>query len=77
MNVYSFFERKPPERVIDIMVKPLPQYDQIYRRRVTVHARGVAVPLAPVDVLVELKQAAGRTEDLRDIVDLKRLGKVP
>ncbi len=75
MTVYSFIQRKMPPRVVDILLNPLGQFDAIHRRRITVRARGVAVPLVPVDVLVKMKQAAGRPEDLFDIQALKALHK--
>jgi hypothetical protein len=76
MKVYSFIEQTPRSRVVDIMVKPLLGFAQAYKRRVIVKASGIAVPLAPVDVLVTLKRQAGRPEDLFDLRELKRLGKI-
>lgn len=76
MKVYSFIERKSPPRVVDVMVTPLRNFDQVYRRRVTVQAHGVSVPLVPVHLLVQMKQAAGRPEDILDIRALQQLGKV-
>ncbi len=73
MKVYSFFESQPPARVIDVMVKPLAQFDRVYGRRVTVRAKGVSIPLVPVDVLLRMKREAGRPEDLFDIAQLKAL----
>jgi len=75
MKVYSFIERRSPPRVVDVMVKPFASFPQTYRRRVTVRVRGVSIPLAPVDVLVRMKQEAGRPEDLLDVKALKELGK--
>jgi len=76
MKVYSFVERHAPQRVVDVMVNPPHPFTRVYRRRVTVRARGADVPLVPVDVLVAMKSAAGRPEDLLDIDALRRLGKV-
>ena len=75
MRVYSFIQQKSPPRVVDILINPLGRFDAIHRRRVTVKAWGVAVPLVPVDVLVKMKQAAGRPEDLFDIQALKALNR--
>ena len=76
MKVYSFIERKAPTRVIDVMVTPLRNFDQVYRRRTMIRSGSVSIPLVPVDILVELKRAAGRPEDLFDIKALKELGRV-
>ena len=75
MTVYSFIQRKSPPRVIDILLNPPGRFDAIHRRRVTVKAWGIAVPLVPVDVLVKMKQAAGRPEDLLDVAALKAVGR--
>ena len=77
MKVYSFVERATPPRVIDIMVKPMKDFDQAYSRRVTMRANDISVPLMPIDVLVRMKQEAGRPEDLLDLAALKALGKIP
>ncbi len=73
MKVYSFIERKPPQRVVDVMVNPPEPFGQVYRRRMVRDAGGVAVPVVPVDVLVSMKRAAGRPEDVVDIQMLKQI----
>lgn len=73
MRVYSFHERTGRSRIVDVMVEPLGDFDHVYRRRVIARARGVSIPLVPVDVLIQLKQAAGRPQDVLDIANLKRL----
>ncbi len=76
MKVYSFMEQDPPGRVIDVMVKPLRDFDDAYARRVTVMIHGVAVPLIPIDLLERLKREAGRPEDLLDLKALRELGRI-
>ena len=74
MRVYSFHERKGRSRIVDVMVEPLEDFARVYRRRVMARAGGVSIPLIPVDVLMALKQKAGRPQDLLDIANLKDLG---
>ena len=76
MKVYSFMERKPPARVVDVMVKPLRSFNEAHRRRVTVKIHDVVVPLVPVDLLAEMKRNAGRPEDLLDLKALRDLGRI-
>lgn len=73
MQVYSFHELTGRSRIVDVMVKPLTKFDEAYRRRVVVRGLGVSIPLVPVDVLIEMKQAAGRPQDLWDVAELKQL----
>ena len=74
MKVYSFIEHKGGQRVVDVMVKPLPDFNSVYQRRVTARTWNTTVPLAPLDVLIRMKEEAGREEDVRDVKALKRLG---
>ena len=74
MQVYSFHEPYGRSRVVDVMVKPLARFDETYRRRVIVRGCGVSIPLMPVDILMKMKRAAGRPQDLWDVAALKRLG---
>lgn len=73
MSVYSFIQQKSPPRVVDILLNPPGRFEVIHRRRLTVKAWGIAVPLVPVDVLVKMKRAAGRPQDLLDVAALKTL----
>ena len=73
MTVFSFIQRTSPPRVVDILLNPPGRFDAIHRRRAIVKAWGIAVPLVPVDVLVKMKQAAGRPQDLFDAQALKAL----
>jgi len=73
MKDYSFVELKSPQRIIDVMINPPPNFTQLYRHRTTVKVRGMPVPLMPVKALARMKRAAGRFQDLLDLEDLKRL----
>lgn len=73
MKVYSFIEQKGGQRVVDVMVKPLPDFNSAYQRRVTARTWNTTVPLAPIDVLIRMKEQAGREEDVRDVKALKQL----
>ena len=73
MQVHSFHELSGRSRVVDIMVKPLHSFDSVYRQRVTMRARNVSIPLAPIELLIKLKQAAGRPQVLSDINALKQI----
>ena len=76
MAVYSFIERRSPFRNVDVMVRPLRNFDTLYDERAVVKVRGVSIPLMPLGALVRLKQVAGRPQDVQDIQDLRRLGKI-
>lgn len=67
MVVFAFEELKPPFRIVDVMVEPLRNFHQIYRRRVTVRDQGVTIPLMPIPQLIRTKRGTGRTKDQEDI----------
>ena len=71
MKVYAFEESKRPFRLVDIMVKPLKNFHQVYRRRVEVRDRGVAIPLMPIPELIRTKTRTGRQKDQEDIEYLR------
>ena|SRR3989338_4940722 len=67
MKVFSFVERHKPFRVVDVMVRPLKRFNQLYAHRVIVRHDGVRVPLLPLLALIAMKKAAARREDLEDV----------
>ncbi len=73
MKVYSFHERSAKSRVVDVMVKPLADFNDAYRRRVIKQAWGVSIPVVPLNILKQLKKAAGRPQDVFDLGALKQL----
>ena len=67
MKVFSFIERTPPFRVVDVMVRPLAHFDELHRRRFKVVYRGIPMPILPLPALIRMKRAAGRPEDRQDV----------
>ena len=57
---------------LDVMneAKGAPPFERLSKRAVVVEVLGARVPVAGLDDLIALKQAAGRDVDLRDIADL-------
>lgn len=71
MKVFAFEELKSPFRLVDVMVKPLRNFHQVYRRRVAVHDQGVTIPLMPIPQLIQTKTGTGRLKDQEDIEYLR------
>ena len=71
MKVFAFEELKPPFRLVDIMVKPLANFHEVYKRRIKVHDQGVTVPLMPIPELIRTKMRTGRAKDQDDIQYLR------
>jgi len=71
LKVFAFEELKPPFRLVDVMVKPLHNFHQVYRRRVEVRDQGVTIPLMPIPQLIQTKMGTGRAKDREDIEYLR------
>lgn len=71
MKVYAFEELRRPFRLVDIMVKPLKNFSQVYRQRVEVRDQGVVIPLMPIPELIRTKTKTGRPKDQEDIAYLR------
>ena len=71
MKVFAFEELKPPFRLVDVMVKPLRNFHQVYRQRVEVHDQGVTIPLMPIPQLIQTKTRTGRLKDKEDVEYLR------
>lgn len=71
MIVFSFQNRKPPFRLIDMFVDEPINFFDVLRKCVRVRYGGTKIPIMAIDHLIELKDAAGRGKDLEDIVQLK------
>ena len=71
MKVFSYIERKPPFRLVDVMVRPLQKFGRLYRQRAVVNYQGVSVPLIPVADLIRMKTGTGRLRDQEDVEYLR------
>lgn len=75
-EVFSFFHRRDPLKIIDILIGELPRYKKF--KKVIFEIDGVKIPAASVSVseLKQLKEKAGRVKDREDIRFLSRIERV-
>ncbi len=71
MPVFAFEELKPPFRLVDIMITPLPSFHQVYKRRVEVRDERVTISLMSIPQLIRTKMGTGRPKDQEDIQYLR------
>lgn len=71
MKVFSYKELKKPFRILDIMVRPLKDFDRLHQQRVNKKHRGITIPLMPIAGLVRMKTGTGRAKDREDIEYLR------
>ena len=73
MRVFSFIRPDKPLELVDVFVdEPIP-FEELWGKREEIHMAGTDVPIASIDHLIALKQAAGRSQDRSDIEALEKL----
>lgn len=76
MKVFSLFDPKNPFFLIDIFTEVTFDFTNGYKRRKTVRFEDTAIPLVPLDILIEMKKNTGRLQDEADVFYLKRIQEV-
>jgi hypothetical protein len=74
MQVFSFYDPTNPMREVDVFMQYPIEMEDLVRDAATVEYDGRSVRIASVKHLIQMKQAAGRPQDLEDIARLQELG---
>lgn len=76
MIVFSFVERRPPFKLVDMFVdEPIP-FGELDKSKKNVNVGGITIPLIGIDHLLKLKKKAGRDKDLNDIAQLNEIKRI-
>ena len=59
--------------VIDVLVRPVVSFDQLKRNAVTKRIGPLSIAVASIDDLISLKTGTGRSKDVLDIEELRRI----
>jgi len=59
--------------VIDVLVRPLVSFDELKRNAVTKRVGPLSIPVASIDDLIRLKTGTGRSKDVLDIEELRKI----
>lgn len=73
MIVFSLYDEKKPFFLLDVFIETPFDFQTAYHRRKEVMLGDVAIPLAPIDVLIEMKEKTGRPQDRADVFYLKKI----
>lgn len=76
MKVFTFYHPSKNEELIDVFVREPVPFAELDREKKEVVADGIAIPIASIRHLKEMKRAAGRTQDLADIRSLNNLEEI-
>lgn len=63
--------------VIDVLVRPRVPFDVLKRNAVTKHIGPLSIPVASIDDLIRLKTGTGRSKDVLDIEELRKIQRQP
>jgi hypothetical protein len=75
MQVFSFFQPSQAISLIDVFVKePIP-YDELKKDAEAKQLGPITIPVVSIAGLIQLKQLAGRPQDLEDIKSLREIMK--
>ena len=73
LQVFSLYDPVDPFREVDVFaVEPRP-FEELVAASSLLEVGGAAVRVASLEHLVEMKQAAGRPQDVEDVRALRRL----
>ena len=73
MQVFPLWDPGNPLRSVDVFIREPVPFAALRRDAVAKDLDGVAVPVASIAHLIEMKQAAGRPRDLEDIDKLRQI----
>ena len=70
------FALRGPEMMataIDVLVRPVVSFDELKRNAVTKRIGPLSIPVASIDDLISLKTGTGRSKDVVDIEELRKI----
>lgn len=71
--VFTFVDPKVPFRNVDLFLENPVDFEQAYQQRRTFEIKGVSVPVASIDTLIQMKSGTGRPRDQEDIHHLQQI----
>lgn len=73
MTAYTFISAKKPQLDIDILAGYSLDFKKFYKKRTTMEAWGIRLPVIALSDLIMMKKKAGRDKDLLDLKALLEL----
>jgi hypothetical protein len=75
MQVFSFWDSTNTRPTVDIMLSPEVPFDELWTAASVMNIGGHDIRVASIAHLIQMKAAAGRTQDLADIERLRAMRK--
>jgi hypothetical protein len=75
--VFSFFDPQNPFVLLDVFIDIPFDFEKAYANRSMISAGRAEIPVVPLSTLIEMKEQAGRPQDLADLYYLRELQEGP
>jgi len=75
MLAFSLRGGETKATVLDVLVRPVVPFDQLQRDAAAIKVGSLEIPVASIAHLIEMKSGTGRTKDMIDIEELRKLQK--
>ncbi|MDR4495141.1 MAG: DUF6036 family nucleotidyltransferase [Nitrospirales bacterium] len=76
MKVFSMIDPQNPLRIVDLFVEDIIPFEELWSRSKIIQVDTLAIRVASLPDLIQLKRIAGRPQDLNDIDRLKQIQKL-
>ncbi len=73
MTVFSLYADEHPFFLLDIFIEDQFDFEEAYERRREIPLDDISIPVAPIDVLIEMKEKTRRPQDVADVFYLKKI----
>lgn len=71
MQVFSFWDTTNMRPTVDVMLSPVVPFEDLWAHATTARIGGIEVRVASIPHLIQMKEAAGRPQDLADLERLR------
>ncbi|MBF0385928.1 MAG: hypothetical protein HQL27_08675, partial [Candidatus Omnitrophica bacterium] len=71
--VFSFIEKNPPFKLIDIFIKEQISFKSLFKTRQIMNIDGAKIPVVSMKNLKIMKKMAGRDTDIVDLINLEEI----
>ncbi len=73
MTVFGLYAEEHPFFLLDVFIEDQFDFKSVYPKRHEIRLDDVVIPLAPIDVLIEMKEKTRRPQDRADVFYLKKI----
>ena len=73
MVVFSLYDENAPYFLLDVFIEAQFDFQEIYQRRQELRLGEIAISIAPIDVLIQMKEKTERPQDKADVFYLKKI----